>query len=572
MPKGRFPLKLMAALGAGTMLLAGCGGGGSSDSGASATATPSAPKAGATTAVSGITAADAVRLAKQGSFGPNNDLVTHIQSLGSVSAWLTEQFGLSGSNYLDLKGRAVSNNFCNDMAAANQGACNRDYMSSTPVAMEFYAHAIQNSDQLRQRVAWALSELIVSSDVEVHSTAGQATFNQILLDNAFGNYKDILSQVTLNPYMGDYLNLSNSSKSAPNENYARELMQLFSLGTNQLNNDGSLKTDSNGVPIPNYNADDVHNVARALTGWTWARFNNGSTSNYVDLDYTKPMVAYPAIYDTTAKSFLGVTVAANASQTDSLNGVINAIFNNASLPPYVSKFLIQQMVTSNPSAGYISRVTAAFINNGSGVRGDMKAVITAILTDAEARGDSKTGASDGKVKEPVLYATSIGRLIAGSTDGYAFTTRDAGMGQQPFRAPSVFNFYPPDYPLPLGNGLLSPPSKLMTVSTIINRHNLAFDWFVGGDSRGEYATVSGLPNSTGTQPNWGYWQGITDPGALADAMNTLMLNGSMTAQQRLFLVTTMTAVTNSDPVAQARHRAQTGLYIVATSPQFQVDR
>ena len=199
----------------------------------------------------------------------------------------------------------------------------------------------------------------------------------------------------------------------------------------------------------------------------------------------------------------------------------------------------------------------------------------AILTDTEARGDSKSGPSDGKVKEPVLLSLNIARLIGDTTDGYAFTTRDAAMGQSPFRSPSVFNFYPPDYPLPLGGGLISPASKLMTAATIIARHNLAYDWTVTGDvaNRPEYAVQTTITGATGTQPNWALWDGFgTDENGLVAEINLLLLNNTMTSTQQTALLAAINAVTNADPAVQAHKRGQTALYIVLTSPQFQVDR
>ena len=554
------------------LLVSGCGGGGGGSASASG---GGATTSVAATAAPAITSADAARLAKQGSFGPTKTLVDHIVSLGAASAWVDEQLASSVSGYADLSARTVATNYCSTMASSAQSACNRDYFSSLPVSMEFYAHAAQNADQLRQRVAFALSQIIVASDVEVHSTAGLAAFNQIFLTNAFGNYRDILKAVALNPYMGSYLNLANSSKNAPNENFARELMQLFAMGVNQLGADGTTTTDSSGAPIPNYTGADVHDIARALTGWTYARLNGAAVTDGVDLDYSSPMVANTPQYDATSKSFLGTSVAAGATQSASLDAVIDAVFNNASTGPHVSKFLIQQLVTSNPSPAYVARVSAIFANDGSGARGDMKAVVRAILLDAEARGDAKSGASDGKVKEPVLFSLSIARLIGDTTDGYAFTTRDAAMGQSPFRAGSVFNFYPPDYPLPLGGGLLSPSSKLMTSATILARHNLAFDWTVNGDaaSRPEYAVQTTIGGATGTQPNWTFWESFgSDTTSLVAEINTLMLNNTMTASQQAALVSAVNAVINTDPTTQAHKRAQTALYIVATSPQFQVDR
>ncbi len=522
---------------------------------------------------SSVSAADAVRLAKQASFGPTADLVGHIQILG-VSGWLDEQFAANGSTYADLLTRTGPTNRCNALTGQDATNCNRDYLSSTPVQMRFYADAVGQPDQLRQRVAFALSQLLVASDLEVKSTPGTAALQQILLDNAFGNYRDILRAVTLNPYMGDYLDMANSSKAAPNENYARELMQLFSIGVTKLNMDGTPQRDSSGAPVASYTSDDVHSVARALTGWTYAKLN-GSTAG-TDLDYSKPMVVNAAVYDTTAKSFLGTTVSAGATQDASLNAVVDAVFANASTAPYVARHLIEQLVTSNPSPGYVGRVAAAFANNGAGVRGDMKAVVRAVLTDAEARGDVKTGAQDGKVKEPALLLAAVGRLLAFKSDGYAFITRDGGMGEAPFRAPSVFNFYPPDYPLAESTqGLVSPQGKLVTTGTVLARHNLVYDWTVAGDqtSRGEYTAQAVIPGATGTQVDWSAWQAFgTDVDGMLDRIDLLLLNRTMSPAQRTAVKAAMTAVTNADAATQARKRAQTALYIVASSPQFQIDR
>ena len=548
------------------LLLASCGGGGSdsgSSGGGSAPAPAPAPVA--------ITQPDAVRLAKQASFGPTTALVDQIVS-ANLNGWLDQQFAATGSSYADLATRVQNRDYCNLMTGAAATACNRDFMSSTPMAMRFYSNAMQQPDQLRQRVAWALSQILVASDVEVKSTAGLASLNQIFLTNAFGNYRDILRATTLNAYMGDYLDMANSSRTAPNENYARELMELFSTGVDKLNPDGTAITDASGATTPNYTAADVKDIARALTGWTYTRLNGAPLTDNNRLDYASPMIPNAALYDTGAKTFLGTTVPAGAPQADSLNAVIDAVFNNASTAPYISKQLIQMLVTSNPTPAYVARISGVFANNGSGVRGDLKAVVRAILTDAEARGDTKTADTAAKVKEPVLLTTAIGRLAGFRTDGYAFTTRDAALGQAPFRSGSVFNFYPPDYPLPQGSGLLSPPSKLLTTATIMSRHNLVYDWTVSGDSRGEYAVQATLAGSTGTQPNWAPWEAITDPNALIDRINLLMLNNTMTSAQRSSLMAAITAITNTDAAVQARRRAQTALYIVGASPAFQTDR
>ena len=515
--------------------------------------------------------ADAARLAGQAGFGPTVASVNHMVGM-TADAWLDEQFADTSSTYADLTSHTTVRDHCKLLTGTDATVCNLYYFSDLPVQMRFYADAVGNSDQLRQRVAFALSQLIVTSGSAINQTAGAAAFHQILLTNAFGNYRDILKAVTLSPYMGSYLNLAGSSKTAPNENYAREMMQLFALGVAQLNPDGTPILDANGVALPTYASTDVHDVARALTGWTYATLADPANTD-TSPDFSKPMVAAPKNYDTTAKTFLGRTVPAGASQDASVDAVVDTVFNHPNVGPYVSRALIQQLVVSNPSAAYVGRISKVFADNGSGVRGDMKAVVRAILTDAEARDAGRSPATQGKVKEPVLMMTTLARAIGMTTDGYAFTTRDSAMGQKPFNAPSVFNFYPPDYPLPLSNGLLSPPSKLMTTATILARHNLAYDWTVAGDpaGRAEYKAQVNIAGATGTQPDWTAWQGL-DVDTQLDRAAALLVGGGLSAPQRAAVRAAMTAVVNADPATQARRRAQTALYLIASSPLFQIDR
>lgn len=556
--------------------LTACGGGGSSGNSGGGSSSAEKPASIATGGLGGTSPAapgdftreTAARLAKQGSFGPTLELIDHIHALGGAEAWLNEQLALSSSSYADMAAKPVPSNFCSTLTGTDLTNCNRDNFTATPMQMRFYANAIGRDDQLRQRVAFALSQIVVASAVDVGNTAGLATFNQILLSNAFGNYRDILKAVTLNPYMGDYLDMADSNKSQPNENYARELMQLFSVGTVLLNPDGTPQTDNAGATIATYSNTDVKEVARALSGWTYARLNGAALTDNTNRDWTKPMVVYAARYDVGAKTFLGKTVPANATQQASVDAVVDAVFNHPNTGPYICKRLIQQLTIANPTPAYVGRVAAVFADNGAGVRGDMKAVVKAIYLDSEARAASQL---PGKVKEPVLLVTSLARAIGYATDGYAFTTRDAGLGQAPFRAPSVFNYYPYDFPLPQGAGLLSPVTKLMTTSTIIARHNFLYDWTVGGDAtRNEFKPTLG---ATGTIPNWASWEANgTNDGKTIDRINLVLLNGTMTSAQRQALTTAMAAVKNTDPALQARKRAQVALYIAASSPLFQVDR
>ncbi len=513
---------------------------------------------------------EAARLAKQASFGPTPELISSIVAQKSAENWLNQQFTLSISSYEDLAAKRAQTNICSNLSGADLSNCNRENFSATLVQMRFYSNALQNDDQLRQRVAFALSQILVTSEYDVHVMAGLAGYQQILLSGAFGNYRDIIKSATLNPYMGAYLNMVESDKSHPNENYARELMQLFSIGTVLLNPDGTPQIDDTGSTIPSYNNNDVREVSRSLTGWTWARLNGAPLNDNNNRDWSKPMVPNSAKFDGGSKFFLGRSVPASESQQANVDAVVDAVFNHPNTAPFVCRRLIQLLTVANPSAAYVGRVAAVFANNGTGVRGDMKAVVRAIYLDTEARVVSQ---SPGKVKEPVLLATSVARAVGLSSDGYAFLSKDVMMGQAAFRSPSVFNYYPHDFPLPQGGGLNSPVSKLMNTSTIVSRNNFIYDWTIGGDKRDEFEKQAGLPNSSGTTANWGSWEAYgTDDGKILDRINLVLLNGTMTNAQRQSLMNAMAAIKSSDPKSQTRKRAQMALYVVASSPLFQVDR
>lgn len=557
----------------GAFALAGCGGGGGGSTVTTSTAAPSGSgvvTVVSNTAASTVTAAqaDAVRLAKQATFGPTQDVVDRIQAIGT-SAWLDEQFAATGSSYADLAADEVPRNYCD----VNDNLCYNLHHTRRRVAMRFYADAVTGQDQLRQRVALVLSEIMVANARTVNSTAGLASLNQIFLANAFGNYRDILRGVTMSSFMGRYLDMADSTAAAPSENYAREFLQLFTMGPEALNADGTPQHDSTGASIPNYDTTDIKAVARALTGWTLARLSGAPITNAKMRDYSHPMVVSPGNYDTAEKRFLGTTVPAGTSQQDCVDRVIDAAFNHPSTPPHVAQILIRHLVTANPSPGYVSRVSAAFRDNGSGVRGDLKAVVRAILTDSEARGTARTDSGAGKLKEPVLLMTSIARLIGYSTDGYAFTLRDGDLGEPVLEAPSVFNFYPPDYPLPGNATLVSPVSKLLTTTTAIRWHNLVYDWTIDGDqARSEFTASSGITGD-GTHALWTDWTALgDDTNKMLDRIDLLMLAGTMTPTQRSALKAAADAISDADAGVRARRRAQAMLYAVASSPQFLVDR
>ncbi len=551
------------------LALAGCDSGGGSAS--SAGGVVSVPATVTTPKPSSATPADAARLAKQATFGPDVATVERIAAIG-VDAWITEQFGLSNSNYQGLM-QPVRKDHC--AGSSDYATCEFQTKLRGPVAARFYANAVTQPDQLRQRTAFALAQLLTVSNVEMHMTASLAAYNQLLLDHAFGNFGDLLKAVTMNGYMGRYLDMAESKVTAPSENYARELLQLFSMGPEQLEMDGTVRRDASGAPLENYSMDDIRGVSRALTGWLYAPMPGAGKFDWAASDHTKPMIIGDTNwYDRGEKRFLGTSIAGGASPDQSVAAVVNTAFRNASTAPFISRHLIRHLVTSNPSPDYVRRVAQVFVDNGSGVRGDMKAVIRAILTDVEAR--TPTGpAAAGKLKEPVLLMTSLARVIGVQSDGGAMIERDEALGQPVFNAVSVFGFYPSEKGLPGRPGWRSPVSGLVSVSTSVTWHNLVHDWTILGDAekRPEYRVQARLPGALGTTPAWINWETFgSDVDGMIARIDLLMLANSMTASQRAALKSAAMAITDADERRQARRRAQAMLYVVGTSPAFLVDR
>ena len=321
----------------------------------------------------------------------------------------------------------------------SDGKLNRDL---TPVQAVFFQNAVTGQDQLRQRVAFALSQMWVVSAVSTKDAYAFPPYWRLFRDNAFGNYRDIMKAVTLSPAMGNYLNMANNNKgnaakgTAANENYARELMQLFTVGLTQLNPDGSAALDSNKNPVPTYDQSVVTNTARALTGWTYPTAPNAKAKGNNPAYYIGQMFAVEAEHDTTSKTIIGgANIPAGQTAEQDLESVLDALMAQKTMAPFVCKQLIQHLVTSNPSPAYIERVSAVFLNNGAGVRGDMKAVITAILTDAEARaGDAASAPSNanfGHLREPVLFMANVLRgLNATLGSSSAINRYSAELGEQ----------------------------------------------------------------------------------------------------------------------------------------------
>jgi uncharacterized protein (DUF1800 family) len=508
---------------------------------------------------------DATRLLEQSTFGPTDALVAHVQTVG-VQGWLNEQFAARESEYPAFPyAPPDATAFC---ATSTNPNCLRDNYSLFLLQNAFFKNALVGPDQLRQRVAFALSQILVTSGVVVNVPYGMAKYQQLLLDNAFGNFQDLLTKVTLSSVMGDYLNMVNNDKTMgtvnPNENYAREVMQLFSIGVWQLNEDGTQVLDAQGARIPTYAQGTVDGYANLFTGWTYPLLPGTTQKNHNPKNFLGDMVAVPANHNFDAKTLIeGVVDTAGKPMASDLAFAMQGLSLHPNVGPFIGKQLIQKLVTGNPSPQYVARVSAVFDNDGSSVRGNLKAVVSAILTDPEARGDVKADPGYGKLREPVLFLTEAARAVGTASDGVYLTQQAKSLGQDLFNSPSVFNYYPPTYVVP-GTKVLGPEFALQNASTAINRYN-----FANAFSFGTIPPLSTLPGATGTQPNWSTLQSLAaNPAALIAELNSLLMHGTMPTAMQATILSAVALVPASDPLT----RAKNAYYLTITSPQFQVER
>ncbi|MFN2509024.1 MAG: DUF1800 family protein [Chthoniobacterales bacterium] len=422
------------------------------------------------------------------------------------------------------------------------------------------------------RVAFALSEIFVVSvrtDVFNGRPFAIATYSDVLVRNAFANCRQLLEEVTLNPAMGAYLNMLHNDKGdpktgrRPNENYAREIMQLFSIGLHRLNLDGSLQLDANGFPIPTYDQRAVIGLAAAFTGWHFAQPGKRRWRG-VPPDYRRPMMSVPEHHDRSAKTILdGVVLPANQTPEQDLKQALDTIFKHPNVGPFFCRHLIQRLVTSNPSPGYIYRVASVFNNNGRGVRGDLAAVIRAILTDYDARGEAKRTESAGHVREPVLRLTALLRAFHASTpSGRFFIARPEPLGQAPLRSPTVFNFFSPDYQAPgaiAEKGLSSPELQITTETTAITSANFLRDAI--------FEHIGPPPNRMTL--DFSKEEALAaNPEQLVAHLDRLLLCSSMSAEMRRILIDAITKI----PETERKERAKTAIYLIVISPEFAVEK
>jgi uncharacterized protein (DUF1800 family) len=496
----------------------------------------------------------AARLLNQATWGATASEITRVSAM-MPAAWVDEQLAKplttpSHWNYVAMKGPLGTSEFINA------------FMES------FWSQAATGSDQLRQRMTFALSEIFVTSATNSAidtQPAAHAAYHDLLARNAFGNYRQLLEDVSLSPAMGKYLSHMGNQKEdtatgrLPDENYAREVMQLFSIGLWMLNQDGSRKLDATGNPIPTYGIPEVMGMAKVFTGWTF----NGVQA------WDAPMMNNPAITSTSVKNIVnGVTIPAGTGGAASLKIALDTLANHPNVAPFLSEQLIKRFVTSNPSRAYVGRIAAVWANNGKGVRGDLGAVVRAILLDADARSDAKlTEPTYGKLREPMLrFGHWLRAFNARPTDGVwtIWNLEDpvTSLGQNPQRSPSVFNFFRPDYAPPgpiLAAGLTAPEFQITHETTLTGYTNF-MSW---ASERGFAAKIL---------PNYASYEAIADNAeTLLSRLNIELMAGQMTDSTKLAI----TNVMNTLPVTltNARKlRVWQAVFLVMTCPEYVVQR
>ncbi len=500
----------------------------------------------------------AARLLHQGSMGPT---LAEIQSAK----------GLSEQQWLD-KQIALPVNYHRDYLVKLDGEDDFRYINRIDA---WWKGVMQSDDQLRQRVAFALSEILVVSDENSGLSAqpeGMITYYDLLLKHAFGNYRDLLEDVTLSPIMGTYLSHLGNEKAdealniRPDENYAREVMQLFTIGLEELNLDGSAKLDAQGNTIATYGQTQIEGFARVFTGWTFA---GSETFKRKSRDYINPMQAFSEYHSSEQKVLLNDEIIPQGyGPEESLKIALDNLFNHDNVAPFISKQLIQRLITSNPTPQYVERVASVFNDNGAGVRGDLSAVIKAIYLDDEARHFGSVLSYQGKIKEPILKTVQFWRnLDAKSLEGYYKTWNLVdSYGQGPLQSASVFNFFRPDYQTATlrSESLVAPELQIANDATLIGTMNAIFSTLVWSTAEAHSdLNSSRIYVYIQNDMNYLQQQGISE---LLAQYNTLYFAGSMSDNTRQALLD-LDAYFNEE---QYRERVSYLLYMIAISPEFNV--
>ena len=587
------------------------GGGPADDPGAVATPAPAVPPGADPPLVPDsftgpASEADTIRFLNQATWGPTTAEIARVKAMGFM-AYLNEQFNLAptnpakGSNYPDLAFPLDdSSQQCPATSADpnyNQNVCFRDHYSMYPVHRTFFTNALYGNDQLRQRVAFALHQiLVVSAQSEVNRPSWMTVYLQSLDRNAFGSYRTLLNEITLNPGMGEFLDMRLSTRTNPNENFAREVLQLFSIGTDVLNLDGTPQRDAQGNTIATYSQNDVNEFTRVFTGWNFAVAIGPGITNFRD-----PMVPRGGTnHDFNAKTLLnGFSIPACSSSSGAPNiacaqsdmtAVMNHLSNHPNVGPFISKQLIQHLVTSNPSPAYVERVARVFNNDCSGlypqgctnVRGNLKLVVQAILLDPEARGDLKTDPNYGKLREPAQYIN--GFLRAFNVKSFDKTSTSDGvldnrggnltgsLDQFIYQPATVFSYYQPGYEVP-GTKILGPAFGILSTTTTLRRANNINTLIYNGVS----STVTPTPGSPdrprGTSIDIANLETLAgNPIDVVNVLDNLLLHGTMHPQMRTSIVNSMNTINDANVATRNQKRARTAVYLVATSSQYDIQR
>lgn len=510
-------------------------------------------------------AIDASRFLAQATFGPKSLVeIANVQKKG-YGAWIDEQFTRPAASHIEYLNAALARR-------------NVTYPFDEDTYEAIWQQWLFGEDQLRARMSFALSQIFVISNVAPDLDPwAMSSYMDMLNRNAFGNYRQLLEEVTLHPAMGYYLDMLKSQKEdgngrRPNENYAREVLQLFSLGLAKLNQDGTPVLDAGGKAVPTYGEDTVAGFAKAFTGWSFAGANTADSRTFqsAKANWTQPMQAWPSQHSTAEKVLLdGLVLPPFQTPQLDLKDALDNIFYHPNVGPFICRQLIQRFVTSNPSRAAILRCATTFANNGAGVRGDLAAVLKAILLDPEARDPTVVSSvSFGKQKEPVIrFASFLRALGARSTSGrnaiHYLDSPDEGVGQSPLLAPSVFNFFSPNF-RPTGPaaalGLVAPEFQITTETSVVGTINFFSkvsdngNWG-SGDTRLnlDYATLQAI---------------ALDPPSLAGHLNMLFMGGSMSTGLRDIIVRALNAM----PTSSARNRVEAALMIMAASPDFVIQK
>ncbi len=533
-----------------SLMLAACGGGG----GSSDPVTPPPPPPPPPT----VSKIEAFQVLNQATFGATEAAADNLIAIG-IESWVDQQLGLPPSLQLPYV-QSLPRPF-------PIGLLHQDRVDI------WFQNALTANDQLRQRVAFALSQIMVVSQNGALQQAPYAvtSYYDMLSSNAFGNYRDLIEDVTLHPAMGVYLSMLGNEKPnpalniRPDENYARELMQLFSIGLVELNIDGSVVLDANNQPVPTYDQAAIEGFAHVFTGWNWAGFQRFETAFPTEQNQVVPMQLYPEFHDTEAKQLLGTTVLpAGQSGEQDLSDALDNVFNHPNVGPFLAIRLIQRLTTSNPSPAYVQRVAEVFNDDGTGERGDLRAVVRAILLDPEARPALATGI-DGKLKEPLLRVTQLWRAYNATSGSGSFRTTPVPFifGQGPLQAPSVFNFYSPFYAPPgeiTEAGYVAPELQIATEyqNTFVTNY-FFYQAFVANQLNTDTLRDDEVYIDFSEEMDI-----AADPVALVDMVDGKLLAGNMSDTLRDEITTILTAIPDTDLAL----RVAEAIYLVSASPEF----